>query len=492
MDLLLSGEQRRIFIIILTFTLLTRLFTLGSYPLADTTEARYAEIARKMVETGNWVTPMEDYNVPFWAKPPLSTWLTAICFLLFGVNESTARLSSFLLALIFCWLTYEMALRQRGRDCALLSVVILATTGLTFVTAGAVMTDGAVALSTTLCMVSFWRALSEKGKRWGYLFFVGLALGLLSKGLVPVVLAMLPISLWIVWKNQWASVRKRLPWFGGTVLTLALAAPWYLLAEARTPGFLNYFFIGEHFGKFTDSGWKGDLYGTAHGHPRGTIWLYWLEAALPWSLMFLALWLRRTLQPRSADTALPRDEWIAYLVAWAFAPMIFFTLAGNIMHTYVMPGLPAFAMLMAELWRAGKRQGDADEPSSSGHNMAYLLLGLVMPVLVIVFVFTIGPEMVSQRSQKAVELQYDTLRPNAESKLVYVYPRPHSAEFYSLGKAVKSSPARIEQYFQNGTQDFFVLRSVDFELMSAAALARLEPVWKYGEYTLMRERMNLP
>jgi 4-amino-4-deoxy-L-arabinose transferase-like glycosyltransferase len=487
-----TSKQRRILIIILILTALTRLFTLGSYPLADTTEARYAEIARKMFEIGNWVTPMEDYNVPFWAKPPLSTWLTAMCFMLFGVSEFTARLSSFLLALIFCWLTYEMALRQRGRDFALLSVFILATAGLTFVTAGAVMTDGAVVLSTTLCMVAFWRAVREKGRLWGYLFFVGLALGLLSKGLVPVVLTLLPIGLWVVWKNQWATVWTRIPWLSGSVLALALAVPWYAWAEARTPGFLNYFFIGEHFGKFTDSGWKGDLYGTAHGHPRGTIWLYWLESALPWSLVFTAIWLRRILRPRPTETVLPIDEWTAYLVSWTFAPMLFFTLAGNVMHTYVMPGLPAFAMLLIEFWLAKTHQGEAIAQSISGRGFSYPLIGMVTPVLVLGLVFTIGPELVSRKSQKAVVSHYDTLRPNAESKLVYVYPRPHSAEFYSRGKAIKSSPDQVEQYFLNGTQDFFVLRSVDFALMPAAALARLEPVWTYREYSLMRERERQP
>ena len=69
-----------------------RLTTLGLYPLGDTTEARYSEIARKMVETGNWITPQFDYGVPFWGKPPLSTWTRAASFELFGVSEFAARL----------------------------------------------------------------------------------------------------------------------------------------------------------------------------------------------------------------------------------------------------------------------------------------------------------------------------------------------------------------------------------------------------------------
>ena len=69
-----------------------RLFTLGLFPLMDTTEARYGEMARIMAETGNWITPMFDYNVPFWGKPPLFTWMSATGITLFGLNEFAVRL----------------------------------------------------------------------------------------------------------------------------------------------------------------------------------------------------------------------------------------------------------------------------------------------------------------------------------------------------------------------------------------------------------------
>ena len=89
-----------------------RLLTLGSYPLTDTTEARYAEVARKMAELGNWVTPLYDYGVPFWAKPPLTTWLSAISLQMFGVNEFAARLPYFLLAVFIACLVCAVGLGQ--------------------------------------------------------------------------------------------------------------------------------------------------------------------------------------------------------------------------------------------------------------------------------------------------------------------------------------------------------------------------------------------
>ena len=79
--------------------ILFRFILTGAIPLLDKTEARYAEIARLMYETKEWVVLQIDYGVPFWAKPPLSTWLSATSFKVFGVNEIAARLPSFLMAM---------------------------------------------------------------------------------------------------------------------------------------------------------------------------------------------------------------------------------------------------------------------------------------------------------------------------------------------------------------------------------------------------------
>jgi 4-amino-4-deoxy-L-arabinose transferase-like glycosyltransferase len=489
MELSSPAGRRNLLLIILTVIMLVRLGTLGAYPLADTTEARYAEIARKMVETDNWVLPQEDYGVPFMAKPPLSTWLTAICFVLFGVTEFTARLSSFLLVAIVSWLTYGIARSQRDPETAALGTAILASTGLTFVTAGAVMTDGAVVLSTTLCMAAFWRALHGGGRIWGYLFFAGLAAGLLSKGLVPFVLTAVPLGIWVIWKKKWAALRL-LPWAGGTVLCLALALPWYLLAEHRAPGFLSYFFIGEHLGKFMKTGWSGDLYGTSHGKPRGTIWLYWLLAAFPWSLAFLGTMLRRKLRPKATDVVVTVDDWTAYLTAWAAAPMLFFTLAGNIMVTYIMPGLPAFALLMADLLRTGPAAEGA-AAAAPRRSSGWVLTGLLaVPLLVLVLMLTSGPALVSERSQKEVVRLYTSLRSGPDARLVYLFTKPHSAKFYTRGKVIRADAEDAGQYLGGGAESYFVVRNGDFVWLSPAFLDRLVPVRKFKFETLLRERRD--
>jgi len=324
---------------LLGFAVLARLLTLGAYPLFDNTEARYAEIARKMAQTGNWITPQFDYGVPFWGKPPLSTWATAGLFDMFGVNEFTARLSSLLFCLGVVWLTYYLADRRNGRGHGMAAVLVLSTTALFFVSSGGVMTDPALVLGTTLSMVAFWRA--DESRLWGYLFFAGMAVGLLAKGPVAVVLTMLPVAMWVLVRKNPRETWRRLPWVTGTVLMFALALPWYLAAEHATPGFLDYFIIGEHWKRFTVSGWHGDLYGTAHSMPRGIIWPLWLLAAFPWSLYLL-----RPASFRMENVkGLLGDGWRSYLLMWVLAPMVFFSFAGNVLWTYVLPGLPAFALL---------------------------------------------------------------------------------------------------------------------------------------------------
>ncbi len=273
MTLNFVNSRRNFVCSVILATILIRLFTLGAYPLADRTESRYAEIARKMAETGDWITPQIDYDVPFWGKPPLSTWLTAVLFKLFSINEFFARFSSFFLIAFTVVLIYILV-RKRGLNYALISSMILVTTAGFFVSSGTVMTDPALVLGTTLSMVGFWQAVQPttySKSLWGYLFFVGLAIGLLAKGPVCIILTFFPIVIWTLWQKKVGHIWQSIPWLSGTVLMLFICLPWYLLAEAKTPGFLNYFIVGEHWKRFTESGWEGDLYGSGHAHPYGAI-----------------------------------------------------------------------------------------------------------------------------------------------------------------------------------------------------------------------------
>ena len=138
---------------LLAFALVLRLLSLATYPLMDTTEARYGEMARLMVETGNWLTPQFDYGIPFWGKPPLFTWMSAAGIELFGLSEFAVRAPHWLAGVATILLTAYMA--KRTGQSALVAAVVLATCGIFSIAAGAVMTDIALTLAMTIATVSY-------------------------------------------------------------------------------------------------------------------------------------------------------------------------------------------------------------------------------------------------------------------------------------------------------------------------------------------------
>ncbi|MEM5471346.1 glycosyltransferase family 39 protein [Hoeflea sp. AS60] len=334
----------------LLLLLAVRLAAMIWVPLTDPTEARYAEIARKMVETGNWITPQFDYGVPFWAKPPLHTWMSAIGIAAFGATAFAARLGILLSALATLAILYLWARTLTNRINAGAAVLMTASSGLFFVALGFVQTDMALTLGVTACMAGFYNGL-QGDRRWGWLFFLGLAIGLLGKGPVATVLSMMPITAFMIWRGNWKDLLQ-LPLVGGAVLVAVLVLPWYVAAEIATPGYLHYFIIGEHIQRFLQPGWSGDLYGAGRAHAKGMIWLFWILATLPWSpLLPILLWrLKKGMSEAGPEEASQGRGLYIYLFMFALAPLVLFTPAANILVTYVLPGVPAAALLGVMLW----------------------------------------------------------------------------------------------------------------------------------------------
>lgn len=420
-----KGDTPRVLLWTLGLVLLMRLFSLTAYPLTETTEARYAEIGRKMAELGDWITPWYDYGVPFWAKPPLSTWITAGGMKLFGFNEFGARLPHFVAGLLVLALVGSWARYRSARE-SWLAVALLSGAALFFIAAGAVMTDMALAVGLMLTMRGFWFGLYGEPsvrRREGWLLFIGLAVGLLAKGPIALVLAGLPLCGWTLATRRLPDVWRRLPWFRGMLLMLALSLPWYVAAELKTPGFLEYFLLGEHWQRFTVAGWSGDRYGNAHVFARGSIWLFALASCLPWPL--LLPWFARHRQRDTSTTGLVSGE-CSYLWAWALAPCLFFTAAGNILWTYVLPSLPALALLTSA-WLAD----DIRVRRVNGTVTAGLLLTLLMGAAV----FGSQNGTLARKSAKALVQAYSA-RAAHEEPLIFVGTRPYSAQFYTAGKVM--------------------------------------------------------
>ena len=205
--------------------LLVRIIAMIVVPLADTTEPRYAEIARLMLTTNDWITPWFEPNVPFWGKPPLSFWAQAIAFKLFGINEFAGRLPALLAFLATAWMLWRLALSVVNTQVALASLVVYSGMLLTFLAAGTVMTDPFLVLGTTWSMVAFYLAPKEKYWYWRYGLFIGLGIGLLAKGPLALVISGAPIGMWVLLQGKLMFYLRSMPWVRGILLTLAIALP---------------------------------------------------------------------------------------------------------------------------------------------------------------------------------------------------------------------------------------------------------------------------
>lgn len=315
-------------------------------PLADTTEARYGEIARLTLSNGFWLMPHMDMHTPFFAKPPLSTWASAISMSLFGLNEFAARLPSLLVSLLAGWIAFEFAgalqIRQRW-----LVVPVLTASPLFFISAGAVMTDAVQMTVISAALYFAWRAFDaadsdQPARRWRLAFWAMIGLGALSKGLATWALIGLPMIAYAFIERRPLQMFRQIFDWSGVGIALCIFVPWYAAAEHYYPGFIDYFIVGEHFSRFLVPGWNGDRYGTAHREPLGAIWVFWVAAILPWIGVFASELSRVLFKRRGATLPLERFLWCATLT-----PLVFFTFASNIIWTYGLTALVPFAVLVA-------------------------------------------------------------------------------------------------------------------------------------------------
>lgn len=449
---------------VLVVVLCSRLFGMAFFPFVDTTEPRYAEIARLMAETGDWITPWFEPGVPFWGKPPLSFWAQAAAIKIFGLSEFSLRLPSWFATLAMVWLVWRLAMQFWNEGVARWSTLVFASMALTYISAGAVMTDSFLALGTTLSLVSFCLVMSGERGLWRWTFFVGAVIGLLSKGPLAIVLTGIPISLWLLVSRQEMAGLRKFPWWWGGLLTVSLTCPWYVLAELKTPGFLDYFLVGEHIRRFLDPGWAGDLYGSAHDQPKGMIWVFWLWASFPWGIIGLAGltvgWTQGKVVNRIRQAFV--DPATGLLLMGTLAPMLFFSVAGNTLWTYVLPSLP-FAAILIGLWIAKLSMGWALKLRAA-------LVGLV-PILLTLFVGLAAAGLETLKTEKELVLYYQKARNQGDSPLLYLDDVPFSAQYYSRGAAQEiTAEALVERQRHHDYQRLYLAIPQDASAQTVTSL----------------------
>jgi 4-amino-4-deoxy-L-arabinose transferase-like glycosyltransferase len=458
-----------------------RAASLAFYPLTDLTEGRYANIARVMLESGDWITPQTSPGAPFWAKPPLFAWASAASMGLLGINELGARLPSLAFAVTTLIVIYFWGLGfatrsgvDRPRDAAVAAVLVASTCLGFFVAAGAVMTDPSLVLATTWALASFWMVIigNDSRRHWRFGFFAALGLGMLAKGPVAVVLVVVPIIAWCLVHRRWADLRG-LPWLRGTALAVALSAPWYVAAEIKTPGFLRYFLLGENLQRFLVPGWKGDLYAFTHTSPHGIVWLYFVASTLPWILVAvpaagIALLRRRV----------PRDPSLSFLWLAALVPLAFFSVSSHVIWTYALPSIPPFAVLLG-IWLT------ASPARHAVRRGVGVVAGAALIVLAGSLVVTSG-SLADNYSTREMFHAWEAARVAVPGRLIFEQQRvAASLLFYAsgavLGEAEEpdESPTHYDVYTREQADHF---ASQPAECVNARVI-----VERAGDYVLVRE-----
>jgi 4-amino-4-deoxy-L-arabinose transferase-like glycosyltransferase len=422
--------------------LIFRLLLTVTIPLLDKTEARYAEIARIMQETKQWIVLQIDYGVPFWAKPPLSTWLSAGSFELFGINEFAARFPSFLLSVILIIIAGKMV-KKEGYSFYLPGFILL-TMPEFLIHTGVVSTDTSLEFCITIMMISFWQTMKSETKTyWNYLFFVALGLGLLAKGPLITVLTFPPLFLWCCLDiKRFKTILSKFSIIPGIQITAIIAIPWYYFAEKETPGFLDYFIVGEHYKRFLEPGWKGDLYGSGHSQPKGMIWLYMIAFVFPWiQVVLYKLWKKRT--------SILKNSWISFLLLWAFWTPLFFTISSNILHTYVLPSTMPIMFLVVYFW--------------DGFTRKKLLIRVALFFPLVIFICYFGWFVSGKWDYKMNSDKYllENLKVTTENKEIPIYywkSKNYSGQFYTNGKAqVVKTERQLDSVQTLNKKLFFVI-----------------------------------
>lgn len=486
---------------ILVLIIVSRLIMIFVLPLWHPSEGRYAEIARNMVETGNWITPQLEIGVPFWGKPPLLFWMSAFCIPLFGVNEFSVRLPSFLFSIGCLYLVYLLGTSLKNRIFGLNSTIILASSSLFFLMSGMVLLDPVLSATITLTMTSFAMSFREQSRVtqtiWGYIVFVGLGLSVLAKGLIGLVLILFPILLWIFLFKKWKVLFKTIPWCLGPILFILIAVPWHLMAESLTPGFLNYYIIGEHFNRFLISGWSGDLYGYAHRYPVGVFLLFVILDTLPWNILCLSALIRLFWNNEKLHSYF-QNEWHVYIFLWFLVPIMFFTFSKNIVYTYALPSLPPFAILTAlALNRALSTLNSKPHlhglPDSPIHPVwilsrpVFLCSALLVPILMLASLFFINPLFINPFSQKELIIKFNQFSNFTKSNLFYVGKYGYTTSFYSLGKSVSIDDDKmdtIHQYITDEKLDYYICNSKN---KNHELIAKTEVIYRTGDFVLRRD-----
>jgi 4-amino-4-deoxy-L-arabinose transferase-like glycosyltransferase len=308
--------------------------TLNYRHLIPSDEGRYAEMAREMLVTGDWVTPR--YNgYKYFEKPPLQVWATAATFQAFGIGDWQARLWTALTGFLTILAIGFTGARIYNPRAGWIAALVLASSPMWVISGHFNSLDMGLSafLVAALCSLLLAQTSHNKtsSRNWMWACWVFMALATLSKGLIG---AAIPAMVFIAYSiSAWDwKIWTRLRLFSGIVIYLLITAPWFVLIAQRNPEFLEFFFIHEHLQRFTQD-----------THSRtGPIYYFvplLIIGALPWVLQIPGS-IAQAWQERRREFS---SGWL--LVCWFAIIFTFFSVSHSKLPGYIIPIFPALALL---------------------------------------------------------------------------------------------------------------------------------------------------
>src|SRR5271156_705707 len=309
---------------------------LGRPALWEPDEGRYAEIAREMVVSGDYVTPRDDFELYF-EKPPLVYWAEAASIHIFGVDEFAVRLPAALFSVGQVVVTAALAEIMFGVATGFLAALALALSPLFFGFARFATLDPALAFFLTAALGAFYFAARDdsfsrsSSRRWMLISAAMLALGTLAKGPVALLIGGAIPLVWLAIERRLREIVKMpLVWCG--IIYAAIVVPWFILIELRNPGFLNFFFIHEHLERYVSSNEHG--WGPWFFVPIviGGMWPWIFFVAPGWSAT------------RAGDETPAQRSSASFLAIWFVIVFVFFSIPRSKLGSYILPALPPLAI----------------------------------------------------------------------------------------------------------------------------------------------------